>query len=375
MKRTDRSAPPRGPVRVLLDTGVRTGQSTGIGNYGKYLFRALRQEKDGAVEAAWTDYDGGPSRTKARLKYLLHLHSAAYRRQLKQFDIVHYTNYAMPFRKVKGVRYVVTVHDLASFVCPETLPRNYGWYNRMMVRHALRRADLVLTVSRSVQREIEQRFPKHRARVQAVYPGTYGEFSDAPVPEQYTAPALQSLTPRSFFLFVGTVEARKNLGIALKAFLHLKDQQKAEGFRFVLAGKPGLGAEKIESLLRESAGGKDVLLTGYLPSEDIRRLYAEAAAYVFPTKYEGFGSPQLECMENHLPLICSDIPTNREISGKIALFFPLEDQRTLEEQMGKVIRGELDLEKYRAAADAIWEKYRWDRLVSEYREAYGSLLR
>ena len=139
-----------------------------------------------------------------------------------------------------------------------------------------------------------------------------------------------------------------------------------------------VGEGEIVGFLGPNGAGKSTtmnILTGYLSSGDIRKLYAEAAAYVFPSKYEGFGSPQLECMENRLPLICGDIPTNREISGDYALFFSLNSRDELERRMRTVIRGEVDREKLNRVAEAVCGRFRWDCLAEEYASVYRELMK
>lgn len=103
-------------------------------------------------------------------------------------------------------------------------------------------------------------------------------------------------------------------------FYWYEKDNPGNGYKLVLAGRKGFGFEEYEKLINESKYKKDIIVTGYLSSNDVIKLYKEASAYIFPSVYEGFGSTQLECMVNHLPLILSKIPTNIEVSKAYGLF-------------------------------------------------------
>ena len=189
--------------------------------------------------------------------------------------------------------------------------------------------------------------------------------------DSYRADALNGLGNNNFFLFVGTIEKRKNLGIVIDAFIQLKKVCSNE-YKLVLAGRPGYGFDAYAERIKQSGYSKDIICTGYIDSEDVRKLYRSAAAYVFPTVYEGFGSTQLECMINHLPLILSNIPTNREVSGDYGLFFELDSVDSLVEEMRKIVCSEIDKKEMVDRADELCKKFRWETLISDYVEAYKS---
>lgn len=257
------------------------------------------------------------------------------------------------------------------FFYPESLPVLYRFYSRFVIRYAMRHADVVLTVSHSVKNEITFKWPKYASKVKVAYPGLYDEYEKNHIMDSYRADALNGLGNNNFFLFVGTIEKRKNLGIVIDAFIQLKKVCSNE-YKLVLAGRPGYGFDAYAERIKQSGYSKDIICTGYIDSEDVRKLYRSAAAYVFPTVYEGFGSTQLECMINHLPLILSNIPTNREVSGDYGLFFELDSVDSLVEEMRKIVCSEIDKKEMVDRADELCKKFRWETLISDYVEAYKS---
>lgn len=305
------------------------------------------------------------------MKYLLYINSNKFKKKCEQYDVVHFTNYAMPFRKNRKTKYIVTIHDLASFIHPESLSTMYRLYNQFIVKLAIKNADQILTVSESVKKEIIERWPM--ANVKVAYPGLYSEFDSEAVLNQYESGLLGEISKRKFFLFVGTIETRKNLKIVIQSFIDMKKDNPGNGYKLVLAGRKGFGFEEYEKLINESKYKKDIIVTGYLSSNDVIKLYKEASAYIFPSVYEGFGSTQLECMVNHLPLILSKIPTNIEVSKAYGLFFDLEDGQGLEKQMNKIVDGEYDYQEKNKVADDICQRYSWESLIDSYIEVYKDM--
>lgn len=301
---------------------------------------------------------------------MAHINSYKYYKDSGNFDVVHFTNYAMPFIKNKKTKYVVTVHDLAAFLHPETFSGSYTLYSQFIINLAVRKADVILTVSESVRKEIIQKWPQYADKVKVAYPGLYSEFDNRSVPKQYDSEILRHIQRKKFFLFSGTLELRKNLGIIIRAFVQMKEKNKDNDYKLVLVGRPGFGYEEYKRLIDEAACKDDILVTGYVSSNDLVMLYKEAAAYVFPSVYEGFGSTQLECMTNHLPLILSDIPTNREVSGEYGLFFKLGDVDELEERMQDIILQRYDTDIKNRIADKSCSQYSWESVIESYMEAY-----
>lgn len=354
-------------MKILLDDGLQKDIGTGIGNYAAALGEALSALPN--TDVTREDFAASGSRAKARAAYLAYLGSRAYREKLGGFDVVHYANYAMPQKLPTATVAAVTVHDLTAFTHPETLPRAYAAYNRFMIRRAVKRADLILTVSESMKQELVARFPMTAQRVAAVYPAHDAAAIALTTPPVYENKALLGLEKRKFFLFVGTIERRKNLTDLVRAYLLLqKTCPAARGYALVLAGREGFGADELKKLIENLPEGAEIRLPGYISADDRRKLYGEAAAFVFPSLYEGFGSPQTEAMAAGLPLILSDIPTNREVSGNYGYFYPLGDESALAALMARAVAGKLQADSALAAARLL--RFSREALAARTKDAY-----
>lgn len=365
-------------VHILIDDGMQINVGTGIGKYSLYLYNELKRTLTSFDSVELSQFNPECSSKKAgRLKYLFYVNSKAFLDKCKDKEIVHFTNYALPIRRSKNTKYIVTIHDLASFLYPKTLPLLYALYNRWCIKYAVRHSDAILTVSNSVKEEIIHRFPKASYKVRVAYPGVYEEFSKnkKSLSETYESESLRNIKPNKFFLFIGTIEKRKNLAILINAFNKLKQSCSAQDYKLVLAGRFGVGSEDYIDIINTSDCSDDIITTGYISSGDCIRLYKNAAAYVFPTVYEGFGSTQLECMINHLPLICSSISTNQEISGNYSLFFDLKDVSSLVSKMEQIVYKQYDYSAKAMIADKTVQKFLWGNVIGDYIGAYNKALK
>lgn len=357
-------------MKILIDDGMQIRVGTGIGKYSRYLYENLKLKQNADFQVDLTEFQPkSDSKILNRLEYIKFLNSNNYINNSKQYDVIHYTNYLMPFRKNGHSKYVVTVHDLASFLYPETFSKIYIAYSRVAIDHAMKEADKILTVSNSVKKELIQYFPKFTNKIEVVYPGYYDEFSSFGnlSSVKYESDILNTLKYKKFFLFVGTIEKRKNVGMIIKAFQQMSRINKNNEFKLVLAGRPGYGYEDFFKFVRDNRLQNKVIFTGYISTKDCCKLYQEATAYVFPTIYEGFGSTQLECMANNLPIICSDIPTNREISGDYGIFFDLNSIDSLAKQMIMISR-----DKIRKRHIKI-DKFLWENVIKDYISSYKNI--
>jgi glycosyltransferase involved in cell wall biosynthesis len=128
--------------------------------------------------------------------------------------------------------------------------------------------------------------------------------------------------PEKLLLCVSTLHPHKNLVRLVRVFARFR-QQHAD-WRLVIAGMRGHHAAQVEA-----AAGQGVSITGWIPREELYRLYSQAAAFVYPSTFEGFGMPVLEGLAAGLPVACADIAPLREVAGPAALYFPPSDDDAL----------------------------------------------
>lgn len=164
--------------------------------------------------------------------------------------------------------------------------------------------------------------------------------------------------PEDYFLFLGTVEKRKNVLGVIRAFEIYK---KAGGQgHLVLAGGWGFGAEQIKAALQKSVYKESILRLDYVPNEMLPELYSCALAFVFPSFYEGFGLPVLEAMQMGCPVVTSNHGALAEVSGDAALLVDCEKPEEIAEAMKNILekglREKLIAQGYKQAQKFTWEE-------------------
>jgi glycosyltransferase involved in cell wall biosynthesis len=200
---------------------------------------------------------------------------------------------------------VLTIHDLAFFDAPDELPPSDEQLPRLVARSA-ERAAVVLTPTRAVADVAAERLDIDPDKIEVTPLGVDLAWFTARPPSEALRRRLG--LPKSYLLFVGGAGPRKSLGWLLKA------HEATAGLPPLVLAGPG-----------HHQRDEHVRSIGYLSDVDLRSVVAGAAALVLPSRDEGFGLPVLEAMACDVPVVCSDVPALREISGGHATLVPHGD--------------------------------------------------
>lgn len=293
-------------------------------------------------------------------------------RRLAAVDIVHAPSLAVPPHP-KSAPLVVTVHDAAPLIHPDTYPRRGRWFHERGFAATARRADLVIAPTQAAAEEIMEFTDISADRIRIVPHGV----TDRPVVPGLLKQVRTDLElgEEPFVLWVGTLEPRKNLPVLVEAF-HSVLAARDLPHRLVLAGPKGW-LSTASSLEHPAAGLEGrVCVAGELTDEQLVALYSGADLMVLPSRHEGFGLPVLEAMTQGTAVLCSDIPVLREVGGEAAAYAPVDDAASLGEAMVELLRDDFERERLGEAGKKRAEKFSWRQCVSltraVYREALGS---
>jgi glycosyltransferase involved in cell wall biosynthesis len=254
---------------------------------------------------------------------------------------------------------VVTIHDMAPLSNPAGIVRT-GLEHRFLYRFA-RRAARVIAVSEFARTEILRHLPLRPENV-VVVPEAAQPGLAAPPPGHVAQMAASLGIAGPYFLHVGgydRVEPRKDVGTLLAAFAEVR--RRGFDATLVLAGGGGAGIPALVDQLEHHGIADHVALTGYLATEDLAALYAGAAAFVFPSTYEGFGLPVLEAMTCGAPCLIARAGSLPEVAGDGALGCEAGDVNgfatTMVELLSRAeLRSELRARGARRAREFDWER-------------------
>lgn len=230
---------------------------------------------------------------------------------------------------------VITVHDLSWIRYPEMHPAERVRAMDKYFEPGLMRSARILTDSEFVKQELIDVFGVNPDIIHPVYLGVEAEFQPhSPLQTQSTLATL-GLTHGQYLLAVGTLEPRKNLQLALRAFMALAPTVRKQ-FPLVLVGMKGWHASELEQQLTPLVNAGEVIQLGYLSRDDLVKVVAGAWSLVYPSIYEGFGLPPLEAMACGVPVIASDVSSIPEVVGATGLLIDPQDVEQLTQAMLKM---------------------------------------
>ena len=290
-----------------------------------------------------------------------------WRSKRDRLDVLH-TTYVVP--GWSAVPVVVSVHDISYVAHPEWFsPRDLRVLTRA-VPWSIARAAHVHTVSEYSRREIIEAYgvPPEKITAIASGPGPAGEpisFEDARV----ELAAIGVVAARPYLLAVGNLQPRKNLIRLIEAYNRLLSARRID-VDLLIVGPSHFRAHEIVQAADAAAGR--IRFTGYVGDRQLAACYRCAAAFIFPSLYEGFGSPPLEAMAHGLPVASSSAGSLPEVCGAAALFFDPFQVDSIANALEKILGDSALRERLTEAGRARVAGYSWKsnaaRILDLYRE-------
>ena len=232
----------------------------------------------------------------------------------EQIDVLHVPSYRRLISRAPCAT-VATIHDLAPFHVPGKYDAARMFYGRVVVRYLARRQDEIIAISTNTARDIETFFGIPLPRLNLIHNGIdHTRFA----PGTPVNAAARWQLDRPFFLYVSRLEhPAKNHVRLIEAFSQFKAATGSE-WLLALGGSDWHGSEHIHTAARNSAFAKDIRFLGFVDDGSLPDLYRSAAAFVYPSLFEGFGFPPLEAMACGCPVMCSTCGSLGEIVGDSA---------------------------------------------------------
>lgn len=369
----------------LLGYGLDRPQS-GISRYAVELARALAPYSDDLNLSLLVPF-GGPVAgleelhpTSSRLRgRLLPTYMASGPAQIARvahkeaLDIVHDPQGVAPFlvpRRLGGFARVVTIHDMAPFVHPETHTRITNLLFRHYIPHSLPFVDRVITDSEASRSDILRFYQLSPEKVNAIPCGVSEHFGPRHA-EQIDAVLERLDIPAPYILTVGALQARKNLETLFEAYAVLR----ARGWphRLVVVGQKSWKSTGIFNKLDELGIREDVTLTGFVADEDLPALYAGAEAFVYPSLFEGFGLPPLEAMACGTQVVASNSSSLPEVVGDAGLLVDPFDVQGYADAIERLLTDSNVRREYRSRGLRRARSFSWDQAAHRHLEIYQEL--
>jgi glycosyltransferase involved in cell wall biosynthesis len=351
------------PLRIAIDASRTTvARATGTEHYALQLIGALiRLNNRHQITLYFRDQppaDLFPSAAHVRMQIIpfprmwTHIRFAS-TLFLDRPDVTFVPAHSLPL--FFPGRAVVTVHDLGYKVFPQAHPDQQRRYLEWSTQHSARRATLILADSLATATDLHQFYGTDSGKIRVVYPGV-----EAPVKGDVETVRHKYRLPEHYFLFIGTLQPRKNIARLVQAYKQFCAQHTGDSIALVLAGGQGW--------LYDPAwveGVPGVQMLGYIDEADKGALLSGALALVFPSLYEGFGFPVLEAMHSGTPVLASRSSSLPELVGEAGLLVDPEDVNAIAAQMLRLAQDKPLRQKLRTLGYVQATQFTWARTAQQ----------
>lgn len=250
-----------------------------------------------------------------------------------KLDVYHGLSNELPLNAKKiNCKKVVTIHDLIFEQKPELYPFIDRKIYRLKFSEACKNADTIIAISEQTKRDIMDIYGTPETKIKIVYQTTdaifrasYSEEAVAQIKRKYNL-------PDKFILNVGTIETRKNALTLLKALRFLPKDTNV-----VIVGKPTAYLDELIAYIDQENLMQRVLILNHVGFHDLPLIYKAAQLFVYPSRYEGFGIPIIEALQNNIPVIAATGSCLEEAGGEGALYFHPDDDQTLGHLISSVL--------------------------------------
>lgn len=270
-------------------------------------------------------------------------------------DVLFVPAHTIPIIRRPGLKTIMVVHDLGVEYLPELHQLKQQLYLKYITRYQLRSATRLIAVSKATKEDLVKKAKIDPKKISVVYEG-YNEKLFKPIKITKHDVLVNSLIP--YYLFVGTIQPRKNLERLFKAF-----ESVAKG-NLVIVGSKGWLSDKIYKLPKRLGIESRVKFLGYVEDKDLPALYSGAIALTFPSLFEGFGLPILEAQACGCPVLTSNVSSMPEVARKGAIFVDPYSIDDIIRGMRKIMDNDIRMNLIKAGFENI-KRFSWEKCARE----------
>jgi glycosyltransferase involved in cell wall biosynthesis len=341
------------PVRIGFDAKRAIQNNTGLGNYSRFVIEVLSEYYPDSLYFLFAPHEKNnvrlktllsrpnvffifPSGISKLLSLFWRLFGSKKNINRNQVEVFHGLSNELPINIYNtGIKMVVTIHDLIFIRYPEY----YHWIDRTIYcwkfRRACRKADMIIAISECTKRDIISFFHIPEEKIKVVYQDCNPVFKQKVPEEKRKQIADKHHFPEQFILYVGSIEPRKNLLLAVKAL-----KQIPEEIHLVAIGKPTPYQQEIEVYARETGLASRLHIKNDFPCEDLPATFRSAALFVYPSFFEGFGIPVIEALSSGVPVIAATGSCLEEAGGPDSIYVNPNDDTELAVKICEVLNNE-----------------------------------
>lgn len=264
---------------------------------------------------------------------------------------------------------ILIVHDLAIYLHPEWFPDRQWFSTKILVPLSLKKAQTIVAVSHNTKQDLLKLFDVPQEKIRVIQPGvvikeSYGEDEVKKVLTKFDI-------KEKYILYLGTIEPRKNIKNLIKAFSTYIFENEESRINLVLAGIKGWKFQPIFQYLQninQRLPKSPVKYIGKVSNRERNILLKNCEAFVFPSKYEGFGFPVVEAMAMNVPVVTSNNSSLREIAADgAALLVDPSDANEIRRAIKKVVEDKLVRQRLIAKGSERSRQFTWQKTIDKFK--------
>jgi glycosyltransferase involved in cell wall biosynthesis len=291
-------------------------------------------------------------------------------------DVVHFPAHwhtqSSSFFLNRNVKKILTIHDLIPLLYPESYSRNLARRWNTSLKLIINRADHLIAVSQKTKEDCIEYLNIPPENITVIPNGYSNAFHPIANGEKVKKHIESTYNLDKYILFIGRVEARKNLTTLIKAFHKLK--KSGLSHKLAIIGGMGWQHEEVLREIKRLELQSEVVFPGYVPEEDLVQFYNAADLFVYPSLYEGFGLPPLEAMACGTPVVTSNTSSLPEVVDDAGIMVDPLDVDALADSMHRVLTDDALQEKLRNKGIARAREFSWEKTAQKTWQVYEQVL-
>lgn len=360
-------------MKLVID--ARLINASGIGTYLKNVIPGILDSFDQIVvlgntqEIKQFDWSKDVEIVEFNAKIYSIKEQLLYHFVIPKCDIFWCPHFNLPLFPVNAKKIVATIHDvnhLTAIIPISFLKKKYAY---VLFQNAVRRAKLIFTVSEFSKNELIKYTNVNPETINVVYCGVNKTFFEETKRESNLN------LPKNYILYIGNVKPHKNLIVLLKAYSSLSEEFKSKYQLVIIGKKEGFITEdkKIVDYIENNNLQKRITFTGYVDDLDIPKIYQDAALFVFPSLYEGFGLPVLEAIAAKTLVISSNAASLPEIGAEAVIYFDPKNYLELATKIKDTIENTKNKDFLLKKGEIQLAKFTWGKAIKNHLNGFKKL--
>ena len=362
---------------TLLDRGLAGSGIDGIGHYCQELLAEFSKKSDLQVIPFSFGIEHSNAGTKTLPSYAGHLAKGLLKlesssSETMQFfnnaDIIHSTDQLIPIVTNKPL--IATVMDTIPLSHPEFIRASARYLKTALWKSLTKRADHIITISEFSKNEIANLMSYPKEKITSIPLGVDGRYFERLSQEQIQSVLNKLAIDRSFFLFIGSIQPRKNLLRLLQAHASLPKNYACE-FPLVIAGKISWDDGETVKAIQVAVANKRCLWLNYVGDIEKRALLQATQGLIFTSLYEGFGLPILEAFASGAPVVTSNCTSMPEVAQDAGILVDPHDLDAIQHALLRLIEDGSLKQSLASKGMDVSKQFSWSKTAASTAEIYS----